>query len=289
VDLQKDFYKKVENVGYLKNVLYSDTDSIYICVPTDIKNITNEQKIDLAQKISTDINKIIQEYLTTTLFPRSNISPKYNMTDFKTEVILDSIMFLPNVKKQYAYKTIAEGNKIFDPPITDYKGIQVVRSDATNLGKRLLKQCIENVILNSNVKKKDKLNHIVKIVNESHQEFLELCNNFKFEDITISSKWGKDQTVINSMKLYNFLVGSNLFLPASAGRFIYCKFSDVNKFASIDIDIKKINAISIPYTYSFDLLKQKFQEYGIRIDVEKQWERVYTTTVQRVVDLVKGI
>jgi len=48
MDLQRDFYKKVEDVGYLNHVLYSDTDSIYICIPTDINNFTIDQKLDLA-------------------------------------------------------------------------------------------------------------------------------------------------------------------------------------------------------------------------------------------------
>jgi hypothetical protein len=287
MELQKDYYQSVEEIGYLKHVLYSDTDSIYIVIPANIQNLTAKEKLELAQKVGIDINNEIQSYVINDLFKRANISPEHNMIDFKTEVILDSIMFIPKVKKQYAYKVIAEGSEIFKIPKTDYKGIQVVRSDATELGKKLLRNSIEHVILNSEIRKKDKLKYILEIVNNTYQEFIKLCNEFIFEDTTISGKWGKDQTIINSMKIYNFITNTNIFLPASAGRFIYCKFGNIPMLRNSGVNTSKINAISIPYSYSPELVKEKFQEYSIKIDVEKQWGRVYTTTVQRIVDLVK--
>ena len=287
MDLQKDYYRNVEEIGFLKHVLYSDTDSIYVVIPTDAKDLAVEKKIELAQKVSEDINKDIQNYVVDEIFKRANIEPKHNMIDFKTEVIMDSIMFIPKVKKQYAFKMVAEDGKVFDEPIVDYKGIQVVRSDATNIGKRLLRNSIENVILNSEIKKKDKINHILKIVNDTYEEFLKLCEEFKFEDVTVSAKWGKDKTTINSMMIYNFISNSNFFLPASAGRFLYCKFGNIPKLRESRVDTKKINAVSVPYTYSPEELKAKFQEYSITVDLEKQWGRIFTTTVQRIVNLVK--
>ena len=37
-----------------------------------------------------------------------------------------------------------------------------------------------------------------------------------------------------------------------------------------------------------DIVKKIFQEYEIEIDYEKQWEKVMTTTVQRVITLFKN-
>jgi len=287
MDLQKDYYRNVEEVGFLKHVLYSDTDSIYIVIPANSKDLAVKKKIELAQKVSEDINKDIQNYVVDKIFKRANIEPEHNMIDFKTEVIMDSIMFIPKIKKQYAFKMVAEDGKIFDKPIVDYKGIQIVRSDATNIGKRLLRNSIENVVLNIEIKKKDKINHILKIVNDTYEEFLKLCEEFKFEDVTVSTKWGKDKTTINSMLIYNFISNSNFFLPASAGRFLYCKFGNIPKLRASGVDTKKINAVSIPYTYSPEELKAKFQEYSITVNLEKQWGRIFTTTVQRIVNLVK--
>lgn len=289
MDLPKDFYKHVEVIGSLQHVLYSDTDSIYICVPTDIKDLSADDKMKMAAKVGKEINGQIGQYLNSTYFKRANISPDYNFTDFKTEVIMDSIMFIPNVKKQYAYKMVVKDNKILsdtDKKI-EYKGIQVVRIDATKLGQRLLREIIENIILNSDIKKEDKIKYVLKAVNDTHNEFLECIDSANFSDIGISCKWGKDNSIINSMKLYNFIMSDSTFTAASAGRFVYCKFKNIDQFKSLNIDLKKLNAIAIPYNYSPELVKGKFEEFGIQLDEEMQWERVYTTTCQRIVDLVK--
>lgn len=287
MNLPKDFYKSVENIDYLKNVLYSDTDSIYIVVPKDISNLTIEDKLNLAAKTGKDINNKIQNYLINNYFKKANISPEYNYTDFKTEVIMESIMFIPDVKKQYAYKMIVKDNKILKEKEVEYKGIQVVRIDATKLGQRLLKEIVENIILNTEISKKDKLAYVTKAVDDTHNEFLKYIKDAYFEDIGISCKWSKDNTIINSMKLYNFITNSNTFSVSSAGRFIYCQFKNIKLFSKLNIDLKKLNAIVIPYNYSPEIVKQKFLEYGIILDHKAQWERVFTTTCQRIVNLVK--
>jgi len=287
MDLPKNYYKLVEENGYLKNVIYGDTDSLYVIVKENMKDLAVENKIKMAAKVGKDINDQIYEYLNTTYFKRANISQEYNFTNFKTEVIMDAIMFLPDVKKQYAYKMIVKDNQVLESPEVEYKGIQVVRVDATKLGQRLLKEIIENIILNNNIKKEDKLQYVLKTVNDTHNEFLECIDNAYFEDIGISCKWGKDNSIINSMKLYNFITNSNTFSIGSAGRFIYCKFGNIEKFKNLNIDLKKLNAIVIPYNYSSELIKDKFKEFNIILDTETQWGRVFTTTCNRVVDLVK--
>jgi uncharacterized secreted protein with C-terminal beta-propeller domain len=56
MNLPIDFYKKVEDKNYLNYVLYSDTDSIYILIPVNIKNKNVDERIDLAGKTSKVIN-----------------------------------------------------------------------------------------------------------------------------------------------------------------------------------------------------------------------------------------
>jgi hypothetical protein len=277
----------VEEPGYLQNVIYGDTDSVFIVIPANIKDLAAEQKIELANKVGPDINNRIQNYLKNTYFKRANISYEYNMTFFKTEIIIDSIMFIPNVKKQYAYMMIVKDGRILKEPVPDYKGIQVVRIDATKLGQNLLREMIEKIILNSNIKKEDRKTLITKAVHDAHNKLIEDCSNFNFDDITISGKWNKDQSMINSMKIYNFISNTNTFLPASSGKFIYCKFHDMQKFKKLGLDEKYIKAVSVPYNYNSEFVKNWFTEYKIEIDFNAQWERVYTTTCQRIVDLVK--
>lgn len=288
MDLPKDFYKKVESPEYLKSVIYGDTDSIFLVIPTPDKDLAAENKISLSNKIGKDINKDITDYLNNIYFKRANIDPKYNYTNFKTEFIMDSIIFLPEVKKQYAFKVIIQDEKILKETKVIYKGIQVVRIDASKLGQRLLKNMIEEIILNTNIKKDDKLKYITKAVNDTYNEFLECINSLNVIDIGISCKWGKDNSIINSMKLYNFIMDENSFLAASAGRFVYCDFKDMKKFKDLNIDTTKLNAIAIPYTYNPEKVKEKLSEFGISLNEKLQWNRVFTTTCQRVVDLVKG-
>lgn len=287
MELPKDFYKLVEEINYLKNVLYSDTDSIYIRVPTNVKDLAVENKIKIANKVGKEINEKIQEYLLNTYFKRANIDKDHNMTDFKTELIMDSIMFIPNVKKQYAYNMIVKNHKILDKPDTEYKGIQVVRVDATKLGQEFLREMIENIILNSQIHNKDKMKAITNLINEIRDKFIKCCNDFEIEDIGISSKWSKNDKTIISMKLYNYIMEQNTFLPGSSGRFVYCSFGKPRLFEPLNIDMKKIDSISIPYNYSPNILKEKFEKFDIKIDQDKQWKRVFTTTCLKIVELVE--
>lgn len=287
MDLPKNFYQNVEQLGYLKYVLYSDTDSIYIVVPENIKDLSAKQKIELSKKVSIDINNTIIEYLKSTYFTKANINPDKNQTFFKTELIMDSIMFIPNVKKQYAYKVLSKEEKIFDPPKSEYKGLQIVKVDVTVLGKKLLKSMIDDIVLNNEINKKDKIKYILELVNDIKNEFNNSCDNFIIDNIGIPSKWSKDESVINAMKIYNFLYGQEVFTPASSGKFVYCKFRDLSKFASIGIETRLVKAVCFPQNFPQDIIKQKFQEYQIILDKEEQWNRIYTTTCQRIVDLVK--
>lgn len=288
MELIKDFYKKVEDISYLKSVIYGDTDSIFLVIPTPNKDLAATDKILLSNKIGKEINKNIADYLNNTYFKRANINKDYNYTNFKTEFIMDSIVFLPNVKKQYAFKVIIQDEKILKEAKVKYKGIQVVRIDAAKIGQRLLVEMIEGIILNTDIKKEDKLKHITQSVHNTHEEFLKCIEDLNIEDIGISCKWGKDISIINSMKLYNFIMSENSFLAASAGRFVYCDFKDMKKFKDLNIDVTKLNAIAIPYNYSPEKVKEKMDEFGISLSEKLQWPRVFTTTCQRVVDLVKG-
>lgn len=271
----------------VNGVIVHNTDSLFIVIPSQVKDLSVEEKNDLASKVSKDINDRITDFLKSNYFKRANISPDYNFTDFKTEMIIESIMFIPDVKKNYAYKSIIENGKLKEIPEIKYKGIQVVKIDASKLSQNLLKEMIQNIILNIDIKKEDKLKHIAKAVDDTNSIFQNCIENAIFEDIGIACKWSKSKSTINSMKLYNFIMEENVFNLGSAGRFIYTKFGNLDYFKKLDIDVSKLNAVCIPFSYSPEKVKEKFKQYGIIIDRAKQWERVFTTTCQRLVDLVK--
>ncbi len=284
--LPKNFYDEVEKPNYLKNILYSDTDSLFLTIPIkDADQLSTEQKLEIANKVSDDINEAIVKYLNQHLLQKSNVSLEQNTTFFKSEMLMDAIMFL-DVKKNYAYKILAKKGKIFKSPKISYTGIQVVKSDAAKLTQDLLKEIIENVILNTNIDNKDKISKISEIVNNFYNYFLEKCANLEINEIAFPGKWQRKDMFINGMKLYNHIVKQEIFSMGSAGNFIYCIFRKPKMFS---IDISKTNGICIPYSYDKELLKNKFDEFGIEIDKKTQWNKLFTTTCQRVVDLVKSL
>lgn len=289
IETTKGFYDLVEDPEYLQdNPYYSDTDSIYIGIPNinNIQDLKEQNKI--IDKVSIDINNLIIEYLTKVQFKRCNLDPKQNHTFFKAELSLESILFLPDVKKQYAYKTLVKDGIILEKPKVNYKGIQVVRSDSCKLNQKLIRTLIEDVMLNAEVDKDNKLNFVVKVLNGVREEFDNYCNDFEVEPIGLPVKWAKSKPAINAMQVYNFLIDKKLFLPGSAGRFIYCKFEDIKTFEMLKFDMKNLNAVVFPYMFDKELVKERFKKYGIKIDIETQWGRVYTTTVRKIIKLAGG-
>jgi len=279
--LERDFYKKVETPGYLERVLYSDTDSIFIKIPEkNIEDKTADELWKKAEHTADKINDLIIDYNKTTLLPRCNISPDNNHTFFKTELLMSAILFL-DVKKNYSYKLLVKEGVVLDPPKISYTGIQVVKSDTAKFTQKLLKNIIEDIMLNEKIKNEDKPIKISQIVDKYHEKFKQDINNFEFQDIGIPGKWAKNKQIINGMKIYNKIMNETIFSPASAARFIYCKFG-INYGDGI-------NGVCIPYDYDKNLIKEQFQAHKIIIDENKQWNTLITTTCKRVFDLAKKL
>lgn len=282
--LPKDYYKKVEEVGFLKHILYSDTDSVFISVPTDISKLTLDQKWELAEKSADDINEIILKYLKEDLLPRCNINPEQNQTYFKTELVFDSAMFM-DVKKQYAYKLLIEEGNVLEEPKIEYTGIQVVKSDAAKLTQNLLKKMIEDIALNSDIPKNEKIDHLSKVVTKFKQQFDDDIMKVQYQDIGLPGKWGGRVIFVNGMKLYNFIMNREIFSISSAGKLLYCKFH--NPPALKGIDLKETKGICVPYAYDTNEVKMKMEQFGIQIDADVQWSKLFTTTCERVIGLIK--
>jgi len=286
--LPKNFYKDVEKVGTLKHILYGDTDSLFIAVPGNVKEMNIDEKWELAEKTAEGINKLIVQYYTEYLLPRSNISPQHNEIYFKTELAMESAMFL-DVKKNYAYKLICKEGVVIDPPKIKYTGIQVVKSDAAKTTQNLLKALIEGVVLNAEIPDSEKLNAVMKVVNDYKQQFKADINSLNFQNIGFPGKWAKRDLFINGMRIYNHIMGSDVFAPGSSAKLIYCLFRNAPMLKTLGIEQKDLKGICVPYEYDAELLKTRMYEYNIVLDENTQWKKLYTTTVDRVVNLVKRI
>jgi hypothetical protein len=203
-------------------------------------------------------------------------------------MLMDAIMFL-DVKKTYAYKLLASKGQIFDKPSIEYTGIQVVRSNAAKLTQDLLREIIENIILNEKVSIKEKLTLATNIVNDFHQKFISYIENLELVDICIPGKWSKADQFINGMMMYNFIMKKEIFSMGSSGYFMYCTFRNIKLFQDSKLDMTKVKGIVIPRAYDKILLDKKLEEYQISIDKQQQWDTLYSTTVDRIVNLIKSL
>jgi hypothetical protein len=286
--LLKNYYDVVEIPGMLKHILYSDTDSIFIIIPhKNSINLATKEKLVIVDVVSEDINTAITKYLNEYFLPKSNVSIDQNTTFFKSEMLISDIAFL-DVKKNYVYKLEAKKGKILDTPEISYTGIQVVRSNAAKLTQDLLREIIEGVVLNEAMLPKDRLPKVSEIVNRFHETFLDNINNLDLGELSIPGKWAKAEQFIGSMSLYNFIMKKEVFSLGSAGNFIYCTFRNKKLFQNSNLDLDKIKGLTIPQVYDKVLLEKKLNEYQIQIDIETQWDTLYSTTVGRIVDLVKS-
>ncbi len=286
MDLPKDFYKLVEQKGFLQYILYGDTDSIFLTLPVDnAESIPTDKRWKIAEHSAEEINKLIVEYVTGTLLPRCNISPEHNKTFFKTELLIDAAMFM-EVKKNYSYLLSCKEGVILDPPKVSHTGIPVIKSDAAKLTQDMLGQMIKDVMLNSQIKRVDRSKSLVELVSMYRQKFEEDCNNYQFDYMGFPAKWSKKEIFIHAMKLYNFIMNEEIFNLGSSGKFIHCTFRNVSLLHP-DFKAMKSPGIVVPYEYNVEQIKQLFERHQILVNRKTHWEKLFNTSCQRVVDLAK--
>ena len=267
--------------------LVHNTDSIFILIPIDPKdiNITPEEKWKKVKFHTEEINKRIINYSKNYFLPRCNIPPEENRIYFKSELLMSQGIFL-DVKKNYAYRLLMkEGTPANGVPV--YTGIPVVKSDAAKLTQDMIRYYVEEVAL-TNKSVYEKIEMLETGSNKFKTKFYENLKNLDLDDITFPGKWAKKEIVIFGMKLYNTIMGEEIFSPGSSGRYIYCIIKNPIKLKG-KLDISEINSetITIPYNYDKKLLEKKMQEYGIIFDGKTQWEKLNITTIDRIFETIK--
>jgi hypothetical protein len=287
MELPENFYKLVEQPGFLKAILYGDTDSIFLSIPVkEASKLSVEDRWKIAESNAEEINKLIVNYVTQNLLPRCNINPQHNRTFFKTELLIDSAIFL-DVKKSYAYTLSCKEGKIIDPPKPKYTGIQVIKSDAAKMTQDLLRTMIEDVMLNPQIKRIDRIKELSSIVQKFHNKFIEDVKAYKFHDIGFPGKWSKKELFINGMKIYNYLMQEEIFNLGSSAKFLYCNFNDAN-IIKRSVGEMKSPGICVPYEYDISKVQDLMEKAQIYIDQKLHWDKLFTTTCHRVIDLAKA-
>lgn len=268
--LPKDFYYKVEEPGYLRTILYGDTDSLYVLVPARALDLGDKQRI--LNEAARRINEEIRRYFIEWLLPRQNVNPEHCHVDFKTEYLIESILFL-DTKKNYSFKALAREGKPYPEPVVKTVGGQTVKSDTAALSRELLNALIRNILDEASPE-------TIKEVYESfHRRFLECCRALEIEPIGIPGKWGRKKQIIDGMQLYNRLV-EPVFQPGSAGLYVYCRFDDPVRFH----DFK---GICFPYVFDREKVSRTLNEKGVNIDVATQWDKILTLTGERLLAVIR--
>lgn len=201
-----------------------------------------------------------------------------------------SDLFFLNKKKSYAVKQEIKEGVIIDPAKVEYTGIEIVKKNSAKYTQDLLKDMIENIILNSNIKIEDKLTELTNIVTKHFNKFKDYISKYNFNDISKPCKWNKTQNIIESMKIYNHITGTETFNYGSAGRYIYVIFHDLKLFKDLkDVDFKKTDMLSIPLKYDINLLKEKMNQFKITINEDKQYNTIFNTTCESIIQVIKNI
>ena len=90
------------------------------------------------------------------------------------------------------------------------------------------------------------------------------------------------------MKLFNALVEPS-FQYLSSGYAVYCNFTSLNKIKELNLNIPvdKIKMIVFPNEFDVEKAKNQMSEYGIIIDKDEQWSKIYNTVCQRLMNNIK--
>lgn len=294
--LPYDFFTRVD--GPKKYVKYGDTDSQFIHLP-DVKADDPQKAIEISEDISKKINDVIKRVLNSEILPKMGIDIQYNRTSFKTELVATAILFL-ETKKTYAYLQIAKEGKLFKKPEISYTNISV-KSDLSPATKDFLKMIVEDVVLNINVPMSAAMSMITKICADMKQKIIDSINNYDFDYIGVRKKWGtsyknEEPFQIIGMRLYNTIVNERKLVPMSGAVLIPIQIKNPSDFESKistmrnadplylrDVPLTKINYLAIPYGYDKTQTKNAMEYFGICVNVDEVWSKVYSTQVDRII------
>lgn len=294
-DYVYDFEFPKNHIFIIDGIIVHNTDSIFINIPDKSTNIND--KINKMNKVLTDVNDLIVDYTKNTLMPRCGFESDRCETNFKGEMLIDSILFI-DVKKSYAYRQIAseaeldsDGNlingKIFTNPLIVKRSTLGLKGDTIALTKDIMNDII-NISFDDSIHNNDKKEAILKKIKTHYNLFLDAISTLNCKLIGAPVRWQKKDYVIYGMKLFNALVEPS-FQYLSSGYAVYCNFTSLNKIKELNLNIPvdKIKMIVFPNEFDVEKAKNQMSEYGIIIDKDEQWSKIYNTVCQRLMNNIK--
>jgi hypothetical protein len=281
-----DFENPDTHLFIINGILVHNTDSLFLTIPNK-EQIEKDKKWDIISEHTRNINNLIIEK-TNEIMTMQNLDSKYNKTNFKSEMLMSDICFLG--KKTYCYKLENQEGVIVNPPKIKYKGIPVIKSDSSKFSQDLLKEMFENVVLNSDIKFNNKYEALLDLIKKFRNKFEEDINKYDFNYISIPTKWGKKENIINGMTIYNYIMNEEIFTPGSSGKYLYVNFFNHSKIKiEKKIDFLKHDILVVPFKYDINKLKDIMNQFNIQLNIEKQFDTIFVRAAEKLLDLTKSL
>lgn len=211
---------------FANDILVHNTDSMFLHIDPVLKSIygveyeevSEDDKINKTLEIIKNVSNYINDYVMKKLLylhntnPETSLASKFNF-QFKEEFVIKRALFLEEKKRYAAWVVLKEGRKIDQLNIT---GIEVVRSDYPKYSRNMLYELLDS-LLRKNMNRTE----AIAFIDKSIKEYLAILRTGNIE-AGIPGSWGlhtyaKDTRIINAMKVYNIITGTNTFISGDRG------------------------------------------------------------------------
>lgn len=231
----KDFFidpKFFDKVKYTKNVVYGDTDSIFVYLTDYLqRNKLPVKKCPEVLESVSNIQKYINKTILPTLLLKHNVKLNKSQMYLKNEFLMDRYYAL-NAKKKYASHIISQEGKTVDE--IDIKGLEIKRSEIPSRSQKMLSDILEVILDTNNTKSqiKSKVENIRKTSKKEMMDFV-LQGNPEIAKVVSYSKKDEEYKVLAQhvlgMHTWNCLVGQEEFKFGSKGKLFNVLGIDLNK------------------------------------------------------------
>jgi len=223
-----DFLDKVKS---LTDVLYGDTDSIFVYLTNYLKDkgivVKNSKEVqDEIQKIQNFVN----EDSLNPFLALHNLKKVHSMIFLKNEFLFSKYYTL-NGKKHYAAKVISQEGK--DISFTEIKGLEMKRSEIPSRSQKFLTTVLD-IILQDDIKKSDIKIQVDKLVDITREEMMELVEERDNSIVRVVSyskplnQYKKLPQHIKAMLMWNCIMGED-FRYGAKGKLWNIQGIDLNK------------------------------------------------------------